>query len=93
MANAIIFQRTGSGVGKRIMPVEFCRLLANLGVSIAPFKVQNDTLNSGITTDRFEMGRAQILSAEAARIPAKVRIIAFLIKPQGTLLTQYQRGL
>lgn len=83
MHKSIMFQGTGSGVGKSILTAAFCRLLSNRGIRVAPFKGQNMALNSGVTAEGQEIGRAQILQAEAARIPADVRHNPILIKPQG----------
>ncbi len=82
---SIMFQGTGSGVGKSIVTAGFCRLLADRGgVKVAPFKSQNMALNSGVVGEGLEMGgRAQILQAEAAYVTADVRMNPILLKPQG----------
>ncbi|MBF0280141.1 MAG: cobyric acid synthase [SAR324 cluster bacterium] len=91
MTQVIMFQGTGSGVGKSIIAAGFCRLLANRGIKVAPFKAQNMALNSGVTMDGLEMGRAQFLQAEAARIAPDVRMNPILLKPQGNHRSQLVR--
>ncbi len=88
MTQVIMFQGTGSNVGKSIIAAGFCRLLANRGWRVAPFKGQNMALNSGVTPLGEEMGRAQVLQAEAARIPPDVRMNPVLIKPEGPGVSQ-----
>lgn len=91
MAQALMFQGTGSGVGKSIVTAGFCRLLSNQGKKVAPFKAQNMALNSGVTQEGLEMGRAQFLQAEAARIAPDVRMNPILLKPQGNHQSQLIR--
>lgn len=79
---------TGSDVGKSIIAAALCRALADRGVSVAPFKSQNMSNNSGITPEGLEMGRAQIAQAEAARIPPHVDMNPVLLKPTGELGSQ-----
>lgn len=74
---------TGSDVGKSIVGAAICRYLADLGISVAPFKAQNMSNNSGITPEGLEMGRAQIVQAEAARIAPHVDMNPVLLKPTG----------
>jgi len=90
-ARAIMFQGTGSGVGKSVICAGFCRLLANKGYKVAPFKAQNMALNSGVGIGG-EMGRAQILQAEAAGIEPDVRMNPILLKPQGNAVSQLIRN-
>lgn len=91
MAKSIMFQGTGSGVGKSLLTAGFCRLLKNMGLRAAPFKSQNMALNAGVTADGLEMGRAQILQAEAAGVIPDVRMNPILLKPQGEAKSQLVR--
>ncbi|OGR21771.1 MAG: cobyric acid synthase CobQ [Desulfobacula sp. RIFOXYA12_FULL_46_16] len=79
---------TGSDVGKSIVAAALCRSLADRGIKIAPFKSQNMSNNSGITPEGLEMGRAQIVQAEAARIPPHVDMNPILLKPTGEKQSQ-----
>lgn len=81
MANSIMLQGTGSSVGKSILTAALCRILKEDGVSVAPFKSQNMALNSFITKDGMEMGRAQVVQAEAAGIEPDVLMNPILLKP------------
>lgn len=87
----IMIQGTGSGVGKSILTAGICRLLSNAGIKVAPFKAQNMALNSGVVKGNLEIGRAQILQAEAARIEPDVRMNPILLKPQGHSVSQLIR--
>lgn len=68
-APCIAILGTGSDVGKSIITTALCRLAANRGMRVAPYKAQNMSNNSGVTPEGLEMGRAQIVQAEAAKIP------------------------
>ncbi|WP_288821657.1 cobyric acid synthase [uncultured Leclercia sp.] len=81
MTQAIMLQGTASDVGKSVLVAGLCRILHQDGWRTAPFKSQNMALNSGITPDGKEMGRAQIMQAEAAGIPPDVRMNPILLKP------------
>ncbi len=79
---------TGSEVGKSIITTAICRIFVNKGISVAPFKAQNMSNNSGITPEGLEMGRAQIVQAEAARIPPHVDMNPILLKPTSDVGSQ-----
>ena len=79
---------TGSDVGKSVITTAICRIFVNKGISVAPFKAQNMSNNSGITPEGLEMGRAQIVQAEAARIPPHVDMNPILLKPTSDVGSQ-----
>jgi len=82
MAKAIMLQGTGSDVGKTVLVAGLCRLAANRGLRVRPFKPQNMSNNAAVSDDGGEIGRAQWLQAMAARVPSSVHMNPVLLKPQ-----------
>ncbi|WP_196593162.1 cobyric acid synthase [Pectinatus sottacetonis] len=88
MAKYIMLQGTSSHVGKSILTTALCRIFFQDGINIAPFKAQNMALNSYVTEDGREMGRAQIAQAEAAGLKPQVEMNPVLLKPTGNSCSQ-----
>lgn len=88
MTRTIMLQGTGSDVGKTILVAVLCRLAANRGLKVAPFKPQNMSNNAAVSDDGGEIGRAQWLQAMAARTPSSVHMNPVLLKPQSEVGSQ-----
>src|SRR5271157_5250902 len=81
-AHALMFQGTGSDVGKSLIVAGLARAFTLRGLKVRPFKPQNMSNNAAVTADGGEIGRAQALQARAARTPATVHMNPVLLKPQ-----------
>lgn len=88
MANKIMCMGTSSHVGKSILVTALCRIFYRQGKRIVPFKAQNMALNSYVTRDGDEMGRAQVAQAEAAGLEPMVDMNPVLLKPTGNAASQ-----
>ncbi len=81
MRGALLIAGTSSDAGKSVVVAGICRLLSRRGVSVAPFKAQNMSLNSAVTRDGAEIGRAQAAQAAAARVEPEAAMNPVLLKP------------
>ena len=88
MSNAIMLMGTSSHVGKSIITTALCRIFHQQGRKVVPFKAQNMALNSYVTKDGKEMGRAQVAQAEAAGLEPMVDMNPVLLKPTGNSCSQ-----
>jgi adenosylcobyric acid synthase len=87
-ARALMFQGTGSDVGKSLIVAGLARAYTLQGLKVRPFKPQNMSNNAAVTADGGEIGRAQALQARAARTPASVHMNPVLLKPQSEIGAQ-----
>lgn len=87
-ARALMIQGTGSNAGKSIITAALCRIMLQDGLRVAPFKAQNMSLNSYVTRNGGEMGRAQVVQAQAAKIDPDVRMNPVLLKPNSDMGSQ-----
>ena len=87
-ARALMFQGTGSDVGKSLIVAGLARALVTRGLKVLPFKPQNMSNNAAVTEDGGEIGRAQALQARAARVAPSVHMNPVLLKPQSEVGAQ-----
>ena len=87
-ARAIMFQGTGSDVGKSLIVAGLARAYTQHGLKVRPFKPQNMSNNAAVAEDGGEIGRAQALQARAARVPPSVHMNPILLKPQSQVGAQ-----
>jgi len=81
VGGGLLIAGTTSDAGKSVLTAGLCRWLSRQGVKVAPFKAQNMSLNSMVTADGGEIGRAQAMQAAAARVPAEAAMNPVLLKP------------
>ena len=87
-AKTLMIMGTHSNAGKSVLVTALCRIFAQAGCRVAPFKAQNMALNAGVTRDGHEIARSTMAQAEAARIPAHADMNPVLLKPEGNNRSQ-----
>jgi cobyric acid synthase CobQ/L-threonine-O-3-phosphate decarboxylase len=85
---AIMLQGTASNAGKSVLTAALGRIFLQDGINVAPFKAQNMSLNSFVTRDGLEMGRAQVVQAQACRLDPDIRMNPVLLKPSSDVGSQ-----
>lgn len=92
LARCVAILGTGSDVGKSVVAAAICRVFSDMGVKVSPFKTQNMSNNSFVTYLGEEMGRAQVVQAECARIEPNADMNPILVKPSGNKCQIVLRG-